>query len=264
MSRDAFRDFVTTELNRPASVSRVSRILKKWEDAGENVHREGEAMSDGPRLLVTAEEKANAFVRQYAEVSRQMRAPRIDRAARRRTAQLDWHRCSDCQGDRTGCCSPFTEEELAQAIRRAQLRKSPGPDGITHEMLKHLGPVARRALLEVLNRSWLDGAVPSEWRAATVVPIPKASKDKRLLSSYRPIALTSCVGKLAERLLLARLEFLAEDRKLIPSSKWGLERDARPKTVSAALSKTSRTDGRSRRWTSGPNGKTETQSRSMP
>ena len=82
MSREQFRDFVTTELNRPSSVGRVSRLLKKWEGASDDEHREGEAMQAGNRLLVTAEEKANAFAAQYAHVSRQVRSPKIDRTAR--------------------------------------------------------------------------------------------------------------------------------------------------------------------------------------
>ena len=101
------------------------------------------------------------------------------------------------------------------------MKKSPGPDGITNEMLKHLGPMARAALLHLINLSWRNGEVPREWRAATVVPIPKASKDKRLLTSYRPIALTSSVCKLAERLILARLAFVAESRSLVPDEQVG-------------------------------------------
>ncbi|KAF0294476.1 Hermansky-Pudlak syndrome 1 [Amphibalanus amphitrite] len=72
LTREQFRDFVTTELNRPTSVGRVSRLLKKWEGAVDDDHREGEAMRIGDRLLVTAEEKANAFAAQYAHVSRQV------------------------------------------------------------------------------------------------------------------------------------------------------------------------------------------------
>ena len=173
-------------------------------------------MKTGDRLLVTAEQKANAFVAQYAQVSRQVRAPKIDRAARRRLSENNLRCCADCDRARTGCCSPFIEEELSKAIRKLQLRKSPGPDGISNEMIKHLGPRARTALLHLCNASWEQGVVPREWRTTAVVPIPKTSKDKRLLTSYRPIALTSCVSKLAERLILARLEFVADSRGLVP------------------------------------------------
>ena len=216
VSRESFREFVTNELNRPTSVGRVARLLKKQEGARDDEHRDGEAMRDGERLLVTAEENANAFAHESATVSRQVRNPKLDRAARRRLHQQDLHRCDACQNDRTGCCSPFTRE-LTLALQLAQLRKSPRPDGITNEILRHLGPVARSALLHAINQSWKTGVLPQEWRAATVVPIPMAIKHKRLLSSYRPIVLTYCVGKFVEHLLLPRLEHLAEDRRLVPA-----------------------------------------------
>ena len=112
-------------------------------------------------------------------------------------------------------------EELAQHIRETKLKKAPGPDGISNEMLRHLGPVARDALLRLINTSWATAEVSREWRAATVIPIPKAGKDKRLLSSYRPIALTSHVGNLAERLILARLTYLSESRGMVPPEQVG-------------------------------------------
>ena len=40
-------------------------------------------------------------------------------------------------------------------------------------------------------------------RRAVIVPIPKAGKDPKLVGSHRPIALTSHVAKLAERLVAA-------------------------------------------------------------
>ena len=162
ISRESFREFVTTELNRPSSVGRVSRMLKKWEGAGDDEHRDGEALRIGDRLLVSAEARANAFAHQYATVSRQVRNPNLYRAARKRLSQLNRHTCAECRNGRTGCCSDFTEEELAQAIQKTQLRKSPGPDDITSEMLKHLGPVARSALLHLINQSWKSGVVPQE------------------------------------------------------------------------------------------------------
>ena len=59
-----------------------------------------------------------------------------------------------------------------------------------------------------------------------IVPIPKSGKDKRKMSSYRPIALTSNVAKLMERLVLARLTFVTDQLRLNPperlvSGSWG-------------------------------------------
>ena len=92
------------------------------------------------------------------------------------------------------------------------------------EHLQHLGPRGREALLYLINKTWMDGAVPADWRRAVIIPIPKAGKDAKVASSYRPIALTSCVAKLAERMVAARLSHLCELRQLIPPEQVGFRR----------------------------------------
>ena len=108
-----------------------------------------------------------------------------------------------------------------RAIQQLQLKKYPGLGGVWHEMLKHLGTLAPNALQQLINSCWERGEIPRESRVATAVPLPKTSKDKRQLTSYWAIALTSCVSKLAERLVLARLEFVAESRGLVPAEQVG-------------------------------------------
>lgn len=51
--------------------------------------------------------------------------------------------------------------------------------------------------------------------AGIVLPILKPEKDSSSLWSYRHITLLSCVGKLFERLLAARLSHVVEGRFLL-------------------------------------------------
>ena len=100
-------------------------------------------------------------------------------------------------------------------------KKAPGPDGITNEMLKHLGPGAKRTLLRIYNQSWSTGIVPTIWKEAVIRPIPKMGKDKRDPSSYRPISLLSCVGKLLERIISKRLIWHLESNSVLASTQTG-------------------------------------------
>jgi potassium voltage-gated channel Eag-related subfamily H protein 8 len=50
-----------------------------------------------------------------------------------------------------------------------------------------------------MNGIWETGDLPSIWKLANVIPIPKPGKDHAEPSNYRPIALTSCVFKTMER-----------------------------------------------------------------
>ena len=59
------------------------------------------------------------------------------------------------------CLNSTTKtSELNSAIRNVKTNKAPGPEGVSNDMLIHLGPIARKTLLEIFNRSWNKGLVP--------------------------------------------------------------------------------------------------------
>ena len=106
-------------------------------------------------------------------------------------------------------------------MTNVQLQISPDPDNLRNEHLKHLGSRARQTLLNLIKASWWTGVVLREWRRATIVPIPKAGKDLKKIPSYRPIALTSHIAKLIERVVAARLTHVTAMRKLVPPEQVG-------------------------------------------
>ena len=99
----------------------------------------------------------------------------------------------------------FTLQELNMTTRIAAARKAPGPDNVCNEMLSHMGHSAKNKLLLFINRTWKDGQLPTSWRTARVTPVLKKGKPAGLPQSYRPISLTSCLGKVAERMVNYRL-----------------------------------------------------------
>jgi len=99
-----------------------------------------------------------------------------------------------------------------------------GPDDIHYQMLKHLPQTALNTLLCVINESWSSGSFPSTWQQAVVLPNPKADKDKTDRNSFRPIALTSCLCKVAERMINDRLVWYLEKNKLITNMQSGFRK----------------------------------------
>ena len=57
--------------------------------------------------------------------------------------------------------------------------------------------------------------IPSSWREATIIPIPKPGKDKTAPENYRPIALTSCLCKTLERIINDRLTWFLEEKNVL-------------------------------------------------
>lgn len=91
----------------------------------------------------------------------------------------------------------FTEAEVREALHNLNSRSASGPDGVTNRMLRNLDDQAIALLTKDINHVWETGEVPTQWRTATVVLIPKPGKPLNL-DNLRPISLTSCVGKAAE------------------------------------------------------------------
>ena len=59
------------------------------------------------------------------------------------------------------------------------------------------------------------------WKKANIILILKPKKDKQHPSSYRPISLLSCLGKLLEKIIKQRLMLEIERRKILPQHQAG-------------------------------------------
>lgn len=70
-------------------------------------------------------------------------------------------------------------------------------------------------LTAFLNQHWAAETVPEEWKHAEIVMIPKPGK-KLQVTNLRPISLTSCLGKLYERIVTKRLQHCMEENELYP------------------------------------------------
>ena len=155
--------------------------------------------------------KASAFIQEYATVS----GRKSDRSSRMAVRELR-------SGVRRLLGSPcqkleqtFTPEELAAALKTVKAGKAGGLDGVAPDILKHLPLNTQKELLFILNASWTTGWCPQAWRTATIVPFLNKENDPQAVSSYRPIALTSTIGKLLERLIVNRLSWWLEAKSLL-------------------------------------------------
>eukprot|EP00661_Eupelagonemidae_sp_cell13_P002460 gene2460-3762_t len=115
--------------------------------------------------------------------------------------------------------------ELETALRLAKSNRAAGPDGVPYEFLCHMGPHGKTALLDLCNRSWTQADVPGAWRRATIIPLPKKGKKAENPASWRPVALTSCLAKICERMIQRRLmHFLEAKAERLPVKQAGYRR----------------------------------------
>ena len=115
----------------------------------------------------------------------------------------------------------FTMMEMERVIKEAKNNKAAGEDDIPYELVKHLGSKAKKLLLHLYNRCWDGEGIPAKWRTAIIKPLLKDGKDPKKTISYRPISLTSCMGKLLEKMVADRLIHILEERNLLNDNQAG-------------------------------------------
>lgn len=102
--------------------------------------------------------------------------------------------------------SPVTEEELVKLLTSVNIYKSTGPDDIHAKLLKSLSSNESfvRCIKLLFDTCFKEGKIPKVWKQANVTPIHKKGSVTEA-KNYRPISLTSILGKLYEKIVRNRI-----------------------------------------------------------
>lgn len=129
--------------------------------------------------------------------------------------------------------TPFSLVELKGILENVK-DSSPGDDCIPYSFVANLDEVSLTYYLKLVNMIITSGEVPVSWRSQIVIPILKPNRPADDACSYRPIALSSVLAKLAEHLVKNRLEWYIENKCLLANSQFGF-RKARSTMDSIAI-----------------------------
>ncbi len=97
-----------------------------------------------------------------------------------------------------------TEDEVRRALKGVNIRKAAGPDGITGRVLRSCADQLAGLFTSIFNESLATSVVPTSFKKSIIIPVPKNSKPS-CLNDYRPVALTSIVMKVFERLVKSHI-----------------------------------------------------------
>ena len=236
------------EYNKAAAETKLlTKQLKKqaWTDKCSNLNLQqggrdawkllnnisGERNQENPKpfktdteVLTTDSKKAEHLNKYFAKVTKAARKTDLDRGLKKALQEEEKRTTTPVPEIFS---SEFTSAELDKAISLLKLRKSPGPDRIHNEMIKNTSQKGKKALLILYNKTWVSGDVPKAWKTATITPILKKGKTADQPKNYRPISQTSCLGKVAERMVNRRLYWWMETNGLITQTQAGFRRQCR-------------------------------------
>ena len=101
--------------------------------------------------------------------------------------------------------------------------KANGPDGIPARFLRDFVTFLTPSLTLLFQASLNQHKLPSDWKHARIVPIFKKD-DRKSVTNYRPILLTSFCSKLLEHIICSEISSHLEANNLICKSQHGFQR----------------------------------------
>ncbi|KFV99092.1 hypothetical protein N327_10752, partial [Fulmarus glacialis] len=105
-------------------------------------------------------------------------------------------------------------EMLRDLLHHLDTHRSMGPDGIHPRVLRELAEVLIKPLRIIHQQSWLTREVPGAWKLANVTPIYMKGR-KEDPGNYRPVSLTSVLGKVMEQIMLSAMTGHVQDNQEI-------------------------------------------------
>ena len=112
----------------------------------------------------------------------------------------------------------ISHQRVRSLLKKVNINKTAGPDGIHGKILKHCASSIAYPLSLIFKTSYNTGYIPKEWKLANVVPVHKKG-SKASAENYRPISLTCLVMKIFEKVI--RDELMSKCENLINESQHG-------------------------------------------
>jgi hypothetical protein len=89
-------------------------------------------------------------------------------------------------------------ESVERKLRTIKESKAPGPDEIPNWFLKTFSHLLAEPVCYLINSSFQKHVLPTIWKKANVIPLPKNQTIEEFNKDLRPISLTPTLSKIAE------------------------------------------------------------------
>ena len=114
----------------------------------------------------------------------------------------------------------FSESDLQEAMEDLSPNAAPGPDGFPAMLLKKCSDALSPPLTRIWQKSLECGTIPNPCKSASITPIHKG-KSRAVPKNYRPVALTSHLIKVFEKVIRKRIVDFMNEFSLFNKSQHG-------------------------------------------
>ena len=117
----------------------------------------------------------------------------------------------------------LTIEKIINAVKELRPTSAPGPDGFPAVLLKKCASVIAYPLLLLYRKSFDEGTVPQSFKRSNITPLFK-SGNRGLAENYRPVALTSHLSKIFEKIIRCQLLSFFEENSILNKNQHGFRK----------------------------------------
>ena len=114
----------------------------------------------------------------------------------------------------------ITNKLVKNCLNNLKLNKSPGPDNLSPNFIKKLIDDLTEPLTIIFQNSYKTGIVPNQWKIAKITALFKKG-NRSYVGNYRPVSLTSVIGKCMEQLIKEHVMKHMLTNNLISSKQYG-------------------------------------------
>lgn len=101
--------------------------------------------------------------------------------------------------------TPTDEKEMDRIIANLNNKKASGPDNVENRLIKILYHDDKNYLIELFNLLLKKKKIPSKWKVGKLIYFAKPNRKVKSSSDYRPIILLNNFCKIAEELIISRI-----------------------------------------------------------
>ncbi|CAG5039360.1 unnamed protein product [Parnassius apollo] len=114
------------------------------------------------------------------------------------------------------------QAEVEKAIDTQKVDKTPGPDGISNEILRQGKEVLAPVLTNIFNNIINTEIIPQQWTESNIILVYKKG-DKHEIGNYRPVSIMSNIYKIFAKMILKRIERTRDEQQ--PIEQVGFRKD---------------------------------------
>jgi ribonuclease HI len=131
---------------------------------------------------------------------------------------------------------PIKLEELSNCIKNLPNNKSPGPSGLSYDMLKIITDnEILEGILIILNQMLNQQKVPSNEELSKIILLPKSDNWQGEISKLRPITLLETLRKILSNILTKRLTKVIDEHHILKGNNLGFRTGCSTTNILAVL-----------------------------